>query len=175
MHCEIGGTQGPLGYFNALGATRLVHWLILVTTSCLRSHNVRYIMLQSLIIYMHSPSWYKCRALILLVNLTMSDTLHTCLCLSITLTNQVVAWFTSGPRHHLCPLCYMKQFIFVNTRIAIMSIQNINVCPFCMCIRICMYMRVLIHVFICFISTFIMKEIQQYNIFSRPPANVARS
>ena len=50
MHCEIGGTQGPLGYVNALGATRLVHWLILVAPSCLRSHNARYIMLKSLII-----------------------------------------------------------------------------------------------------------------------------
>ena len=49
MHCEIGGTQGPLGYVNALGATRLVHWLILVAPSCLRSHNARYIMLKSLI------------------------------------------------------------------------------------------------------------------------------
>ena len=48
MHCEIGGTQGPLGYANALGATRLVHWLILVAPSCLRSHNARYIMLKSL-------------------------------------------------------------------------------------------------------------------------------
>ena len=49
MHCEIGGTQGPLGYVSALGATRLVHWLILVAPSCLRSHNARYIMLKSLI------------------------------------------------------------------------------------------------------------------------------
>ena len=49
MHCEIGGTQGPLGYVNALCATRLVHWLILVAPSCLRSHNARYIMLKSLI------------------------------------------------------------------------------------------------------------------------------
>ena len=49
MHCKIGGTQGPLGYVNALGATRLVHWLILVAPSCLRSHNARYIMLKSLI------------------------------------------------------------------------------------------------------------------------------
>ena len=48
MHCEIGGTQGPLGYVSALGATRLVHWLILVAPSCLRSHNARYIMLKSL-------------------------------------------------------------------------------------------------------------------------------
>ena len=48
MHCEIGGTQGPLEYLNALGATRLVHWLILVAPSCLRSHNARYIMLKSL-------------------------------------------------------------------------------------------------------------------------------
>ena len=40
-------TQGPLGYVNALGATRLVHWLILVAPSCLRSHNARYIMLKS--------------------------------------------------------------------------------------------------------------------------------
>ena len=49
MHCEIGVTQGPLRYVSALGATRLVHWLILVAPSCLRSHNVRYIMLKSLI------------------------------------------------------------------------------------------------------------------------------
>ena len=49
MHCEIGGTQGPLGYVSALGATRLVHWLILVAPSCLRSHNAQYIMLKSLI------------------------------------------------------------------------------------------------------------------------------
>ena len=48
MHCEIGGTRGPLGYVSALGATRLVHWLILVAPSCLRSHNARYIMLKSL-------------------------------------------------------------------------------------------------------------------------------
>ena len=48
MHCEIAGTQGPLGYVNALGATRFVHWLILVAPSCLRSHNARYIMLKSL-------------------------------------------------------------------------------------------------------------------------------
>ena len=48
MHCEIGGTKGPLGYVSALGATRLVHWLILVAPSCLRSHNARYIMLKSL-------------------------------------------------------------------------------------------------------------------------------
>ena len=48
MHCEIGGTQGPFGYVSALGATRLVHWLILVAPSCLRSHNARYIMLKSL-------------------------------------------------------------------------------------------------------------------------------
>ena len=48
MHCEIGGTQGPLGYVSALGATRLVPWLILVAPSCLRSHNARYIMLKSL-------------------------------------------------------------------------------------------------------------------------------
>ena len=48
MHCEIGGTQGPLGYVSALGAIRLVHWLILVAPSCLRSHNARYIMLKSL-------------------------------------------------------------------------------------------------------------------------------
>ena len=41
--------QGPLGYVNALGATRLVHWLILIAPSCLRSHNARYIMLKSLI------------------------------------------------------------------------------------------------------------------------------
>ena len=40
--------QGPLEYVNALGATRLVHWLILVVSSCLRSHNARYIMLKSL-------------------------------------------------------------------------------------------------------------------------------
>ena len=51
VHCEIGGTQGPLGYVNALGATRLVHWLILVAPSCLRSHNTRYIMLKSLNIF----------------------------------------------------------------------------------------------------------------------------
>ena len=50
MHCEIGGTQGPLGYVSALGAMRLVHWLILVAPSCLRSHNAQYIMLKSLII-----------------------------------------------------------------------------------------------------------------------------
>ena len=49
MYCEIGGTQGPLGYVSALGATRLVHGLILVAPSCLRSHNARYIMLKSLI------------------------------------------------------------------------------------------------------------------------------
>ena len=48
MHCEIGGTQGPLRYVRALGATRLVHWLILVSASCLWSHNARYIMLKSL-------------------------------------------------------------------------------------------------------------------------------
>ena len=48
MHCEIGGTQGSLGYVSALGATRFVHWLILVAPSCLRSHNARYIMLKSL-------------------------------------------------------------------------------------------------------------------------------
>ena len=41
--------RGPLGYVNALGATRLVHWLILLAPSCLRSHNARYIMLKSLI------------------------------------------------------------------------------------------------------------------------------
>ena len=41
--------SGALGYVNALGATRLVHWLILVAPSCLRSHNARYIMLKSLI------------------------------------------------------------------------------------------------------------------------------
>ena len=52
MHCEIGATQGPLGYVNALGATRLVHWLILVAPSCLRSHNARYIMLKSLSHYL---------------------------------------------------------------------------------------------------------------------------
>ena len=51
MHCEIGGTQGPLGYVSALGATRLVHWLILVPPSCLGSHNARYIMLKSLNIW----------------------------------------------------------------------------------------------------------------------------
>ena len=44
-----GATRGPLGYVSALGATRLVHWLILVAPSCLRSHNARYIMLKSLI------------------------------------------------------------------------------------------------------------------------------
>ena len=48
MHCEIGGAQGPLGFVSALGATRLVHWLILVAPLCLRSHNARYIMLKSL-------------------------------------------------------------------------------------------------------------------------------
>ena len=32
-----------------IGATRLVHWLILVAPSCLHSHNARYIMLKSLI------------------------------------------------------------------------------------------------------------------------------
>ena len=48
MHCEIGGTQGSLGYVSALGTTRLVHWLILVAPSCLRSHNARYTMLKSL-------------------------------------------------------------------------------------------------------------------------------
>ena len=37
--CEIGGTQGPLEYVNARGATRLVHWLILVRASDL--HNAR--------------------------------------------------------------------------------------------------------------------------------------
>ena len=29
-NCEVGGTQEPLGYVSALGATRLMHWLILV-------------------------------------------------------------------------------------------------------------------------------------------------
>ena len=48
VHCAIGGTQGPLGYVSALGARRLVHWLILMTPSCLRSHNACYIMLKSL-------------------------------------------------------------------------------------------------------------------------------
>ena len=48
-------TQGPLGYVNALGATRLVHWLILVAPSCLRSHNARYIMLKSLNKMLHNP------------------------------------------------------------------------------------------------------------------------
>ena len=38
MHCEIGGTQGPLGYVSALVAA----------PSCLRSHNARYTMLKSL-------------------------------------------------------------------------------------------------------------------------------
>ena len=57
MHCEIGGTQGPLGYVSALGATRLVHWLILVAPSCLRSHNARYIMLKSL-----NTALYPCKA-----------------------------------------------------------------------------------------------------------------
>ena len=47
---DVSCTQGPLGYASALGATRLVHWLILVAPSCLRSHNARYIMLKSLII-----------------------------------------------------------------------------------------------------------------------------
>ena len=47
MHCEIGGTKGPLGSVNALGATRLVHWRIRVALECLRSHNARYIMLKS--------------------------------------------------------------------------------------------------------------------------------
>ena len=46
MHCEIGGTKGPRGSVNALGATRLVHWLILVAPKCLRSHNARCIMLK---------------------------------------------------------------------------------------------------------------------------------
>ena len=40
-------TQGSLGYVNALGVTRLVHWLIMMAPSCLRSHNARYIMLKS--------------------------------------------------------------------------------------------------------------------------------
>ena len=57
MHCEIGDTQGPLGYVSALGATRLVHWLILVAPSCLRSHNAQYIMLKSLIISHWSGLW----------------------------------------------------------------------------------------------------------------------
>ena len=35
-------------YVNALGRTRLVHWLILVAPSCLRSRNARYILLKSL-------------------------------------------------------------------------------------------------------------------------------
>ena len=48
MHEIAWTTQGPLGYVSALGATRLVHWLILVAPSCLRSHNARYIMLKSL-------------------------------------------------------------------------------------------------------------------------------
>ena len=50
MHCEIEGTQGPLGYISACGATRLVHWLIPVAPSCLQSHNAQYIMLKSSII-----------------------------------------------------------------------------------------------------------------------------
>ena len=41
----------PLGYVSALGATRLVHWLILVAPSCLRSHNARYIMIKYLNIH----------------------------------------------------------------------------------------------------------------------------
>ena len=64
MHCEIGGTQGPLGYVSALGATRLVHWLILVASSCLRSHNARYIMLKSLsmgiVQVMGNQPWQVC-------------------------------------------------------------------------------------------------------------------
>ena len=47
MHCEIGGTQGPLRYVSALGATRLVHWQILVAPSC-QSYKAHYIMLKSL-------------------------------------------------------------------------------------------------------------------------------
>ena len=45
---DVACTQGPLGYVSALGAMRLVHWLILIAPSCLRSHNARYIMLKSL-------------------------------------------------------------------------------------------------------------------------------
>ena len=49
--------SGPLGYVSAWGATRLVHWLILVAPSCLRSHNARYIMLKSLIISYMPLTW----------------------------------------------------------------------------------------------------------------------
>ena len=44
--------QGPLGYVSARGATRLVHWLILMAPWCLRAHNAWYIMLKSLINYL---------------------------------------------------------------------------------------------------------------------------
>ena len=37
MHCEVGSTQGPLGYVS----TRRVHWRIRVAPECLRSHNTR--------------------------------------------------------------------------------------------------------------------------------------
>ena len=57
VHCEIGGTQGPLGFVSALGAMHLMHCLVLVAPSYLRSHNARYIMLKSLsvTIWHHRP------------------------------------------------------------------------------------------------------------------------
>ena len=48
-HCEIEGTQGPLGYVSVREATLFVHWLILVAPSNLRSPNGRCIMLKPLI------------------------------------------------------------------------------------------------------------------------------
>ena len=58
VHCEIGCTQGPLGYVSALSAACLVHWLILVAPWCLRSHDARYIMLKSLNAESVSMSWH---------------------------------------------------------------------------------------------------------------------
>ena len=58
MHCEIGGTHGPLGYIRELGAMRLLHWVILVALLCLRFHNARYIRLKSLTKPLPNPTQF---------------------------------------------------------------------------------------------------------------------
>ena len=44
------GSEALAGYSDMSGATRLVHWLILVVPSCLRSHNAWYIMRKSFLL-----------------------------------------------------------------------------------------------------------------------------